>query len=75
MRLIQPTEISGYKYFTELQKQYLTQANFQTLGDILTILPLRIDEIQPMQDDLVPGVQYQNIFTIIAVTYRKSQRG
>lgn len=75
MQILNPSLISDYKPFTDLQKQYLAQAGFKYLGDVLALSPLRIDEIQPMSDSLIPGVKYQNQFTVVAVSHRKSQRG
>lgn len=75
MSILNQIPTHSVKNLTPLQAETLNTAGIITLGDLLAILPRRLDHILPWTSNLSPNLKYSHIFEIKSVTPRKSSRG
>ena len=75
MNILNQTLLSDLKILTPLQLETLNSAQIISLGDLLSILPRRLDEILAWTGKIEPNKKYSHVFEIKSVMAKKSTRG
>jgi len=75
MEIFNSTPLKSVKYLTQLQIDVLDQANIKTVGELISIVPRKIDEILPWNENLIPNKKYSQRFEISSLIHKKSTKG